>query len=201
MLDPPPARGCLSPAAPAPLPPHTIPVRRWRTGLRKGAFVAGALRGEATLTAQRRSRLGLQSPKRSPLCSGGGRSRAALPSGARCFHFGVTGRACARARPRQAKRCTPRAAALNDSRAVWPASWLSLTRRLVARAATREGPAFETRVAKLEGIILVAAGAPTRVEATAATPAKHAGPVATITRTTVARRQQRRSQRLRPRAH
>ncbi len=34
-----------------PLPPHTIPIRRSRTGLRKGAFVAGALRDEAAVGA------------------------------------------------------------------------------------------------------------------------------------------------------
>jgi len=45
----------------------------------KGNVLRGPLQGKGTSNAQRRSYMRSQFPKRSPLRSGGGRSRAAFP--------------------------------------------------------------------------------------------------------------------------
>jgi len=136
----------------------------------KGNVLRGPLQGKGTSTAQRRSPLRSQFPKRSPLRSGGGRSRAAFPKShevkppwrhAPCRRSG---------RPRHAKRCTPRAAAANACRAV---------RRRLSRDSNQLVAAGTPRgmhcLSRSHWFTLGAVGADTPVVRTATTPTKLAG--------------------------
>jgi len=136
----------------------------------KGTFWRGPLQGKGTSTAQRRSPIRSQFPKRSPLRSGGGRSRAAFPE-LREVNSLWRHAPCRRSgRPRHAKRCTPRAAASNECRAVRRRPGRD-NNQLVA-AGTPRGMHCLSRS---HGCTLGAVGADALVVRTAATPTKHSG--------------------------